>query len=326
MKRALFTNFAEIVRKNVPYFLFTLALLAGIVLFFSSGQVPVQTVLAPDSDRSHITFFALGDQGNGGRYQKNIAKAMNKVAESRRDINFTVFLGDNFYPEGVSSVNDDQWMTKFESVYNGAYLQGMPFYAILGNHDHRDNPQAQIDYSSLELGSRRWKMDSYYYFKEFGKFDGRPLLGIVFIDTVNFKEWKKQEELIKAAFANGINSPKWKIIAGHDPVRSFGDKHGDNDQLKKRLLPLMKSIGVDVYLSGHDHLMQVIDYGNEPLYVVSGAGGKSLYNLKKRDSALRYGESKYGFALLIADPSRLSIEFYNEEGLLEYHMEIPEAL
>lgn len=309
-------------KKNLFILLLTFSLAVGAYFIPGDRLISKPIVLAPDPNGSHIAFFALGDQGDGSWRQKNVSRAMEEIAQSRKDINFTILLGDNFYPDGVSSKEDAQWITKFESVYDGRHLQGIPFYAILGNHDYRGNPQSEIEYSRLGLGSRRWKMCDHNYFRDFGRIDGKPLLRIVFIDTVDMSQWQEQEQLIKSAFADVEKPPKWKIIAGHHPVFSFG-KHGDNEALIKWLHPLMKSVGVDVYLSGHDHILELIDKNEKPLYLVSGGGGKSLYNIKNSDNSLRFAESKYGFSLLTVEPSQLVVEFFNEEGKQEYHMEIP---
>lgn len=68
-------------------------------------------------------------------------------------IEFIISVGDNFYTNGVASVDDPMWKTSFEDIYKGANLF-IDWYPVLGNHDYRGNPQAQIDYSKR---SRRWK-------------------------------------------------------------------------------------------------------------------------------------------------------------------------
>ena len=72
---------------------------------------------------------------------------MEYVAETLKP-EFVVMLGDNFYGSGIhGSEFDPRFQKTFENVYNGSYLETIPFYAIAGNHDHGGNVSAQIGYS-----------------------------------------------------------------------------------------------------------------------------------------------------------------------------------
>src|SRR3954469_24825110 len=76
-----------------------------------------------------LHFLAIGDAGSGTVMQTTVADAMGKYAQKTQatsPLNFVLFLGDNFYPEGVTSVRDPQWNTKFESIYESKALP-VPF-------------------------------------------------------------------------------------------------------------------------------------------------------------------------------------------------------
>ena len=47
-----------------------------------------------------------------------------------------ISVGDNFYEDGVSSVDDSQRRTSFEGVYAVPAVQ-VPWYSLLGNHAYR---------------------------------------------------------------------------------------------------------------------------------------------------------------------------------------------
>lgn len=51
------------------------------------------------------------------------------------------------------------------------------------------------------------------------------------------------------------------IVAGHHPVFSAG-VHGNTEYLESNLKPLLEENNVTVYLSGHDHNLQVNDYSS----------------------------------------------------------------
>ncbi len=67
---------------------------------------------------------------------------------------FIISTGDNIYPNGVDSVDDKQWQTKFKNVYTGDALK-LPWYAVLGNQDYRLSPEAQVEYSRHDA---QWNM------------------------------------------------------------------------------------------------------------------------------------------------------------------------
>ena len=57
------------------------------------------------SNLQTIDFFALGCAGTGQKGQKLVADVMNGIA-SQHEIDYVVYLGDNFYSKGVRSVSD----------------------------------------------------------------------------------------------------------------------------------------------------------------------------------------------------------------------------
>ncbi|MEL7088472.1 MAG: metallophosphoesterase, partial [Planctomycetota bacterium] len=116
-------------------------------------------ILGPSaSSAESITFLAVGRQGYGNDHGRRVAAGMERAA-AERPTHFVVFGGDNFFRNGVESVDDPQWQTKFEDQYDGPHLRGLPMFAVLGNHDHDGNPQAQVGYARQRKGTGRWRMD-----------------------------------------------------------------------------------------------------------------------------------------------------------------------
>ena len=62
-----------------------------------------------------LRFLAIGDWGDDDGNQEGVAMAMGNWAANRNP-EFILSLGDNFYPDGVASVNDTQWDTKWRQV------------------------------------------------------------------------------------------------------------------------------------------------------------------------------------------------------------------
>ncbi|NRA46427.1 MAG: metallophosphoesterase [Oligoflexales bacterium] len=249
----------------------------------------------PSSD---VVVLAFGDGGTGDYQQMSVADSMKEVC-GFEDCDFAVGLGDNIYENGVSSVNDRQFKTKFEDPYGSLEL---PFYMSLGNHDVRGNTQAQINYSEL---SKWWKMPGRYYEKIV---DGIQLIAL---DTNNFDS--RQLQFVEDILDN--TPAKWKIVFGHHPIYSYGD-HGTNDNLVEQLLPVLCEHENVVYMSGHEHDLQVLDSGcGVPLFV-SGAAVK----LRDVGTGRRtiWADSTYGYAIFRFSDENLKVKYYDEDSQLLY--------
>jgi hypothetical protein len=101
----------------------------------------------------------LGDVGTGEAGQYKVANAI--AGKCNIDIcDFGLLLGDNFYPDGVRSIDDAQWQSKFELPYANIRFE---FKVVLGNHDvsaNSSDSQFQINYSAL---STKWSLPAEYY-------------------------------------------------------------------------------------------------------------------------------------------------------------------
>lgn len=287
---------------------------------FALLHVP-SAVLAPSSaDADRVSFFALGDIGKGEVAQRRVAAAMETIAATDGNISFTVLLGDVFYSNGITSVDDPLWQRYFESVYDTPYLSGMPFYAALGNHDYRGNVDAHMDYARQRLGSGRYRIPSRYYVQDFGRGENGPLVRIFFADTnARGSAAAQQANAIREVFSEKYNKPEWRIVVGHHPVRNFG-YHGETPWLLDWLLPVMKEVGVHAYVSGHDHDQQAIATDGEPLYIISGGGGKSLHEIARSGEALKFGAAQYGFVKITVDTDALAVEFFDDSAQLSYQL------
>lgn len=293
-------------------------LLIGVlaVLLFAGAPVlqralfrPSLVYLAPDPTAGdEVVFLALGDQGTGKANQRQVAQHMEQVCSARRDVHFALLLGDNFYFDGVESVQSPRWLDTFEWIYDGPCLQGLPFYAVLGNHDYKGNVQAQIHYGVQRLGSGRWRMPYRYYRKGFGHAAGRTLLELVVLDT-NRGPAQQLDRLLSQV---PRDHTWWRIVAGHHAIRSKDTRYGDNADYVASLLPLLREHRVDVYLAGHSHNLQLLAPAGEPTYIVSGAGGKRLYDLQQPagDDGFLYGAKAFGFVTMEVRQAALLLTFH----------------
>lgn len=283
--------------------------------------IPSFELPAPDSSGNSLRFLAVGDVGTGGYGQHQVAEAMGNKA-ARDSVSFVVLLGDNFYESGVSSVMDEQWRTKFDSVYTASSLQ-IPFYAVLGNHDHKGNPEAQVEYTKF---SSRWQMPARYYTfvqnvddstdVQFFCIDSHPLAYLSPSDIAKGRDsasympqlrWLEQEL--------SSSSARWKIVLGHHTIYSNG-YHGDNPVLATLLEPLFEKCGVDFYLCGHDHDLQLLKPVKGVNYIISGGGGKHR-SVEWRDNTI-YAAANLGFTSFWVSRDVTTVEFLSKAGRVDY--------
>lgn len=263
---------------------------------------------------AHQRFIAFGDMGTGRAGQFEVAAAMVDRA-SRDGLDFVLTLGDNFYGDGVASATDPQWETKFERPYADPALD-VPIYPSLGNHDHKGDPDAQIEYSGR---NPNWMMpDRYYTFTRV--LDDGTKVQFFAIDTTPmhdlFGDASAQLAWLDQTLAD--SDARWKIVFGHHPLYSHG-AHGSDRVLIRTLEPVFSSRGVDVYFAGHDHTLEMLKPVSGVHYVVSGAGGGAdkAYSISWTDDAY-YAATLGGFAYMRISRNELVIEFVRMDAMTQY--------
>jgi tartrate-resistant acid phosphatase type 5 len=225
-----------------------------------------------------LNFMTIGDWGEVTAAQASVASTMATWA-TNQPVDFIISVGDNFYDDGVASVDDPQWKTTFADVYGTSdSLKNVPWFAVLGNHDYHQNVEAQIQYSQISNG--KWNMDGHYFARNFS-FDGTTAK-FIYIDTIWFGpevSGKTPVDNQPAKFAEQLawleaelkasTSFDWLIVTGHYPLFSEGD--GDDTTMQGVLQNLLEQYQVDAYISGHDHTMQHLTQNNVQYYI-SGTG------------------------------------------------------
>ncbi len=267
-----------------------------------------------------FNFLVLGDFGRAGEYfQKEVAKQLGNAA-FMLDSEFIISVGDNFYPNGVASVYDEHWKASFQDVYTHPALF-MDWYVALGNHDHRGNIQAQIDYSNI---SRRWNMPATYYSQTFDLKDGTKLL-LVVMDTnpfipsyqnnsLKYPALKDQDaDLQKQWLIETLNTDDkaitWKVVVGHHPLYSGGKrkKAQDTFDFEKQFSDLFDRYKVDAYICGHEHDLQVIrPKGRYTTQFLSGSASET-----------RPSGNREGTIFAAAEPGFMSFTLEGEKMIIQ---------
>ena len=270
---------------------------------------------------SAIRFAVIGDWGWYGQAdQMKVAASMEKVgAECAYD--FIVSTGDNFYDSGVDSVGDVLWDLSFENVYSGAHLQ-CPWYVILGNHDYRGAPSAEIAYSG---NSPRWRLPSKYYREQFN-FGVGETLDIFFMDSnpyqkdllsagSSYPELNAQDTIYQDGWIDsGLHnsSSTWKLVFGHHPLYTCGMRKNEH-QFMLKFENLFNETHVDAYFCGHEHDLQVHKPTGTVTYFVSGGGGNKR-PIQTPFEFTRFAQSSLGFMVVEILNGTMTVTSYNENG------------
>lgn len=280
-----------------------------------------------------LNFVVLGDWGRMGTPEQHaVARGMGRVAATSQS-QFVVTTGDNFYEDGVASIDDPHWRGSFEDVYTNASLQ-MPWYVALGNHDYRGNVQAQIDYTRH---SARWRLPARYYAFE-KTIDGCAKAQFVVLDTTPFLPRYRHSDGERLASV-GEQAPlgqlawlratlarsdaPWKCVIGHHPLYSGSPFHGGTPELQELVLPILQEHAVQVYFCGHEHDLQYLCAPGVHC-VVSGAGAASRET--GLDAYTAFCSSTLGFTAVSLHADRMQLDFYNAHGQRLYHATILQSL
>ena len=276
---------------------------------------PAFTIPAVVPGKHYAYFIAMGDWGTGSAAQRHVARLMNEKA-GRDSLHFVVLLGDNFYSNGVTSIDDPQWQRKFETVYNLPFLN-VPFFAALGNHDYKKNawPEAQVEYSSRNT---RWKMPARFYtFTR--QLDSPATIQFFALDTeaLNLKKWydfaNDQVAWLEKELAK--STATWKVAFGHHPIFSNGE-HGPTPAMQKHIQPLLEKFQVDFYLCGHDHDRQLLQPVDGVRYLVSGTAAKSRDTVWADNTV--FAATDLGFIWLRVAAEEFHVQFIDKNGDIEF--------
>ena len=214
---------------------------------------PASIFSSPVKDK--LRFAVIGDWGTGGGDELGIAQQMFS-SHQRSSLDLVISAGDNIYPNGSGRY----FAKHFEHPFANLLKDRIKFYTVLGNHDVEEGRQDQCEYPLFNMGGA-----SYYKVER-----GNGLAEFFMLDSNDFDRTQA------AWLENSLRDSKaaWKIAVFHHPIYSSGKKHGSAVGLRRQLEPLFTRYGVDVALSGHDHIYERTKPQQGVQYFVSGAGGK----------------------------------------------------
>ncbi|MGI4755342.1 MAG: metallophosphoesterase, partial [Janthinobacterium lividum] len=213
-----------------------------------------------------------------------------------------------------------------------------PAYTMLGNHDYQYLPatvnkvEAELEYARTGKGvdgkPTRWQLPARWYTFDFPA--RKPVMRCIVLDSnmpsadgaarhgANFTltpaDQAEQLQWFQQQLARPRDLPFLTVMA-HHPIYSNGP-HGDHPVLVRDWAPLLKQHKVDLYMAGHDHDLQVLQFDGEPTtHFLSGGGGADLYVLQK-DGLDRgpYAQEVHGFSHLSVTAQQLEVRHLDADG------------
>ena len=274
--------------------------------------------------------FIFGDIGFFSKKLTNLAY----VTYIRKEVNDKlIFMGDNFYNDGVKDINDSMWDIFSETF---SFMNPMNMHAIIGNHDYHQNPRCQIN-------NVYWNTPNFYYKKAYSE-----NTDLFFIDTVQLIPEHCNIGINKVMFVhndhifNIINkqliwlddeldksSIKNKIVFGHYPILTNGYYKNRLDKLYNLLYPIFKKHKVTAYVSGHEHNIQHIKHtDNNYIFNQFIVGSSSENRMNEGEvsscSLNSFYNNENNNLLEISEVynSSLIFNFINQDGYIDYSIMI----
>ena len=242
------------------------------------------------SKPNSVRFAVIGDSGTGESKQYEVAEEM---AAYRREFpfDFVTMLGDNIYGGHAEA----DFRAKFEEPYKALLQAGVKFYASLGNHD---DPNERY-YKFFNMDGRR-----YYTY-------GKGNVRFFALDS-NYMDPKQLDWLEEELHRSGS---QWKICYFHHPLYSDGKFHGADTDLRARLQPLFLKYGVNVVLSGHEHIYERLKARGGIYYFVLGNTGELRHNgLRRSDQTAAGFDADRSFMLVEISGDRFYFQTVSRRG------------
>ena len=217
---------------------------------------------APVGRDSSFTFAVIGDSGHGGKNQLAGAALLEQLGPD-----LILHTGDVVYPSGEDRHYDWRFFIPYRNL-----IRGVPIFPVLGNHDvERDDGAAYL--KNFHLPSNNPQDTKRYYSFDWGNAHFVALDSELYYDDGGGSPEKQRAWLERDL--EKTHHP-WRFVFLHRPIYSSSE-HGSDEEIRKDLEPVFSRYGVTMVFSGHDHAYERTVPIRGVTYVVSGGGGRALY-------------------------------------------------
>ena len=221
--------------------------LSAVVTLALSASGPAE--FAFPLQANSVRLAVIGDMGTGEQPQIDLARQM-VTSRAVFPFEFVITLGDNIYTGSLPSDFEKAFAVPYKLLLDA----GVPFYATLGNHD-KTNERFYKPFNMNGATYYAYKKGNVHFFA---------------LDS-NYMD-PKQTAWIETQLREAGNGD-WKICYFHHPLYSSARFHGPDIDLRRVLEPLFVKYGVDVVLSGHEHVYERMRPQQGIYYFIEGASG-----------------------------------------------------
>lgn len=219
--------------------------------FFSA---PAVLKMPPDDPHrsSFLIFSDTQDDRHMGAWWKT---ALDDAAKTFPDFGYIVHGGDIVQ----TSIRREEWREMLG--LNAKYIRSYPMIAAVGNHDYwkgylEGNSGTFYSHFNIDLPPQDTADGAYYSVER-----GNALICVLSsgdAEKTGGKLLREQHDWLEKELST--SSARWKIVLIHNPLYSPG-KYGSREpivkpclELRHQLSGLLEECGVDLVVSGHDHM------------------------------------------------------------------------
>ena len=216
-----------------------------------------RTLPAPGAPRD-LLFWVVGDSGTGNRVQVQVHQAMReKLLKERRTLDFYLHVGDMAYGSGLDS--------EFQGYFFDCYaetLRQTVCWPAMGNHEGRNSNgktgagpyyDAYVCPANGESGGVPSGSESYYSF-DYGK---------AHFICLNSHDLPRDPDGAMARWLKADlerTRAEWLVAFWHHPPYTKGSHDSDKAEqlveMRRNIMPILESGGVDLVLTGHSHIYE----------------------------------------------------------------------
>ncbi|HVL47720.1 MAG TPA: metallophosphoesterase [Candidatus Thermoplasmatota archaeon] len=294
---------------------------------------PVFEARAPPAAGEPLRFVAFADHGH-----EHATSRETVAAALAADPDLVLVAGDISYADG-RSIGWETWFGMVEPL-----AASRPLMPAAGNHEREDVPiPTAYDSRSYDQFKGRFVLPGDEFHFGFGAGNvhfvvvnsedacatSRATVHTPYIQPGECKDAAGNQTLMARLDAL-LSSPeakaaRWLVVMFHRPVYTWGAYEG-NPIIEAHWRPLFERHGVDLVLTGHDHIYarthalkdgkpvsagpEVYAEGEGPVYVVTGGGGNKKYDLRPPPYPewLAVANSTFHVTHVRADAKRLAVE------------------